>query len=68
MGWGTAVVLAGMIACTRGVARSRAEPPVKQVVLAGLALAVLGTLAGVLMVMPTGDRACYSSRGSGWPE
>jgi hypothetical protein len=63
MGWGTAGLLAGMIACIWGVARSRPEPLVKQLLLGAQVLAVLGALAGVLMVMPTADQRVLLGQG-----
>jgi hypothetical protein len=63
MGWGTAVLLAGMILCSWGVARSQAEPLVKRLLQGALALAILGALAGVLMVMPTTEQRALLEQG-----
>jgi hypothetical protein len=63
MGWGTAVLLAGMLLCGWGVARSRAEPLMKLLLLGALALAVLGALAGVVMVMPTAEQREWLAQG-----
>jgi hypothetical protein len=63
MGWGTAVLLAGMLSCAWGVARSSAEPLVKGLLLGAQALAVLGALAGVLMVMPTAEQRALLEQG-----
>lgn len=63
MGWGTAVLLAGMVACAWGVARSRAERAERALLLGALALAVLGALAGVLMVMPTAEQRALLDQG-----
>jgi hypothetical protein len=63
MGWGTAVLLAGMVACAWGVARSHAHPLLKRLLLGAEALAVLGALAGVLMVMPTAEQRVLLDQG-----
>jgi hypothetical protein len=63
MGWGTAVLLAGMVACAWGVARSHAHPLLKRLLLGAQALAVLGALAGVLMVMPTAEQRLLLDQG-----
>ena len=63
MGWGTAVLLAGMVACAWGVARSHAHPLLKRLLLGAQALAVLGALTGVLMVMPTAEQRVLLDQG-----
>lgn len=63
MGWGTAVLLAGMVSCAWGVARSRAHPWLKRLLLGAQALAVLGALAGVVMVMPTAEQRLLLDQG-----
>lgn len=63
MGWGTAVLLAGLVACAWGIARSRAETRVKRLLLGAMALAVPGALAGVLMVMPTAEQRALLDQG-----
>jgi hypothetical protein len=63
MGWGTAVLLAGMVACAWGVARSHAQASLKGLLLGAQALAVLGALAGVLMVMPTAEQRVLLDQG-----
>lgn len=63
MGWGTAVLLAGMVACAWGVARSHAHTLLRQLLLGAQALAVLGALAGVLMVMPTTEQRVLLDQG-----
>jgi len=63
MGWGTAVLLAGMLACMWGVARSHAHPVLRRLVLGAQALAVTGALAGVLMVMPTAEQRLLLDQG-----
>lgn len=63
MGWGTAVLLAGMVACAWGVARSNAHPLLKRLLLGAQALAALGALAGVLMVMPTAEQRVLLDQG-----
>jgi hypothetical protein len=63
MGWGTAVLLAGMVACAWGVARSHAHPLLRRLLLGAQALAMLGALAGVLMVMPTAEQRVLLDQG-----
>lgn len=63
MGWGTAVLLGGMLACVWGVARSHAHPALKRLLLGAQALAVLGALAGVLLVMPTAEQRVLLDQG-----
>jgi hypothetical protein len=63
MGWGTAVLLAGTVACGWGIARSHAHPLQKRLLLGAHALAMLGALAGVLMVMPTAEQRVLLDQG-----
>lgn len=63
MGWGTAVLLVGMVACAWGVARSHAHPVLRRLLLGAQALAVLGALVGVLMVMPTAAQRVLLDQG-----
>lgn len=63
MGWGTAVLLGGMLMCAWGVWQSRADSLARHLVLGGMALAVLGALIGVLMVMPTAEQRALLGQG-----
>jgi hypothetical protein len=63
MGWGTAVLAAGIVLCGWGIARSRAEPVVKRLLLGATTLALLGAAAGVLMVMPTAEQRALLEQG-----
>lgn len=63
MGWGTAVLLAGMVACAWGVERSHPHPVLRRLLLGAQAMAVLGALAGVLMVMPTAEQRALLDQG-----
>lgn len=67
MGWGTAVLLAGMVACAWGVARSQAHPLPRRLLLGAHVLSVLGALAGVLMVMPTAEQRVLLDQGQRLP-
>jgi hypothetical protein len=63
MGRGTAVLLTDMVLCAWGISRSWAEALVRQLLLGAFALAVLGALAGVLMVLPTAEQHALLDQG-----
>jgi hypothetical protein len=64
MGIGTGFTLLGLLVCALGVWRSTATRLTRRVLLGGMALAVVGGLVGVLMVMPTEEQRALLSAGA----
>lgn len=67
MGLGTAATLLGLLLCAWGVWRAPAAPITRQLLLGAMALAVMGGLVGVLMVMPTAEQRALLDAGRKLP-
>jgi hypothetical protein len=63
MGIGTGFTLLGLLVCALGVWRATTARLTRRVLLGGMALAVMGGLVGVLMVMPTDQQRALLSAG-----
>jgi hypothetical protein len=67
MGLGTAATLLGLLLCAWGVWRAPAARITRQLLLGAMALAVVGGLVGVLMVMPTAEQRAWLDAGRQLP-
>ena len=64
MGIGTALTLLGLLLCAWGVLRSTEDRFTRGLLLGAMALAILGGLIGVVMVMPTAEQKAMLDAGS----